>query len=167
MSSQPSANNFERASLFFLRAGGLVLLIDAIAWGVYFLGGFLSTQFPLVFVVVYPAMMCIFFFGFPAIFAGVLALLVGLALKLLRGRSAGLAFFFSGVLSTGMGILAIVLPTLLVPAGSGDTQLAWMVGLTIFIAGIPLSLLGVVLIIIGLVKMIKRSFSSRLHSGQV
>ncbi len=63
----------------------------------------------------------------------------------------------SGLLSTGVGILAIVVPSMLVPAGSGDTEMAWLAGVTVLIAGFPLTFLGVVLIGISEVKRFRRS----------
>jgi hypothetical protein len=96
----------------------------------------------------------------PALFCiGVLGLLIGAAIRVLQVQSRGLAFVISGVLTTGMGILAIVVPPML-PAGSGNTYVAWIEGLTVFLAGFPLTVLGPVLVLVGLSITARRSASS-------
>jgi hypothetical protein len=124
-----------------------MFLGDALAW----------TGTPSIFsAAVALAMMLVFFFGFPFIFLGVLAVLIGFTIRLLWGRSAGLALLISGALIIGVGVLTIVLPQMLVPAGSGDIAMAWMSGLTALLVGIPLPLLGAVLFVVGLAKTIKQ-----------
>ena len=159
MQSQLRPFSSQKTSSFFLSAGGIVLLIVALSWGVWLLAALLGEAGVPALVVgaLVSVVAIVVFLSFPLFALGVLALLIGLAIRLLKVRSLDLAFVVSGLLSTGVGILAIVVPSMLVPAGSGDTEMAWLAGVTVLIAGFPLTFLGVVLIGIGEVKRFRRS----------
>ncbi len=142
-----------------LITGGILLLIDALLWPLVLLGSYLG---PGAMVILIPANMLLFLFGFPFAFIGVLLVALGLVYRLMPTRSQAVKLMIAGALVVIVGILALIIPPLIVPAGSGDTQLAWMAGLTALLVGIPLPVIGVVLLIIALI-MALRSSRHRTH----
>jgi hypothetical protein len=105
-------------------------------------------------------MMLIFLLGLPLIFVGALLVLIGLAIIFIPLSSPGPRLIISGVLSLLMGVLAWIIPSMLVSPGSGDTLMAWMAGLTALFVGLPLPLLGVGLLVAGLIRVVRSRFPS-------
>jgi hypothetical protein len=144
-----------RAGFPFLRGGSILLVIDLVLWGSMYalslllqLGG--TTFTPLVAAPLSLVIMLVFLLGFPLAFIGVLLLLIGLGFMFSPVHSRGSKLIFSGLLTLLVGLLAWVIPPLVVTPGSGDTLWAWMAGLTALFVGIPLPLLGTILLLKGL-----------------
>ncbi len=162
----------KRPGFPFLMGGGIMLAVDMFLWGsMYVLSLLLQHNNGTVFAsfiggILSGIMMLIFLFGFPLIFVGVLSALIGLAIIFIPVSSSGPRLIISGVLTLVVGMLAWIIPSMLVPPESGDTLMAWMAGLTALFVGLPLPLLGIGLLVAGLILVVRRRFSSTsAHQG--
>jgi len=94
------------------------------------------------------------------IFIGVAVFLIGLARVLMPRVSTEVMLIVSGLITVVVGVLAFVIPQMLVEPGSGDTLMAWMAGLTALFVGIPMPVFGAIVLLIGLILVVKRYIPS-------
>ena len=78
-----------------------------------------------------------------------------------KEREPNRALFIAGLIVGFIGLLAFIVPQALVPAGSGDTEGAWLAGFSALFLGIPLLILGLLLLVVAAISFGKKDKNAR------
>jgi len=140
--------------------GGIMLLADLFMWAIWYMLAALRIRGVVTDTIAAVDIMLLFLFGLPFIFIGVAVFLIGLARVLMPRVSTEVMLIVSGLITVVVGVLAFVIPQMLVEPGSGDTLMAWMAGLTALFVGIPMPVFGAIVLLIGLILVVKRYIPS-------
>lgn len=149
-----------RTGLILMMVGGGMLLADLLMWAIWYILAALRMGGGVVEVIASLDTMLLFLFGLPLIFIGVAVFLIGLARALMPGLSRDMMLIVSGLIIVVVGVLAFIIPQLLVEPGSGDTLMAWMAGLTALFVGIPMPFFGAIVLLVGLILIVRRHIPS-------